>query len=124
MPTAHGHAAFLATKEKEIQMELSTLILVAVIGLASYRVTRFLLFDTLIEGTRNHWYTFASNRRRPALLWNKLLDLTTCTWCSGVWISAGLYLGWINYDWTHTPIIIAAIAGLQGLLHAYEPGDE
>lgn len=105
-------------------MELQTLILVIILGLAAYRVTRFLLFDTLIEGVRNSFYTFLANRRRPAILWSKLLELTTCTWCAGVWVTTGLYLLWINYDWSHAPILIAAIAAIQGLTHAFEPGDD
>lgn len=109
-------------------MELTQLILIAVLGLASYRATRFLLFDTLIEGIRSRWYTFLVNRRRPAIFWQKLLDLTTCTWCSGWWITTLIYSLFIKTaPWNfgiYEAVTLLAIAGVQGLVHAFEPGDE
>lgn len=103
-----------------------------ILAVASYRLTRFLVIDTLISGIRNKFHTVlvnnAQKRGKLRLIWEKIYDLTSCTWCSGFWVSAILY--WI-YTWTspadwdqNSIISIFAIAGIQGFLHALEPGDE
>lgn len=103
-----------------------------VIAIASYRLTRFLVIDTLIASTRNKFHAVLINKAQKqgklARIWEKLYDLTSCTWCAGFWISLALY--WA-YTWTSPSnwdqksiITIFAIAGIQGMLHALEPGDE
>ncbi len=56
-----------------------------------YRVTRFLLEDTLIEEPRHvlhHWLL-----RRNQHLWaRKGFELTSCTYCASIWISGGFVL--------------------------------
>lgn len=98
-----------------------------VIAIASYRIARFLVIDTLIEGIRNKLHLFLVNRADKngplRLLWQKIYELTSCTWCAGFWVSAGVYAVYY-YHGLVWPIIVFAIAGVQGLLHAFEPGDE
>lgn len=100
-----------------------------VLALAAYRITRFLVIDSLIEGLRAKFYVFLSNRQgKLRAIWQKLLELSSCTWCCGAWVSLALYsvylwtspLDFGRMDW----ISVFAIAGIQGLLHAFEPGDE
>lgn len=104
------------------------ILIVLVLGLAGFRITRALLFDTWIEGTRHRFYAFLVNRKRPAILWQKLLDLTTCTWCAGFWVSltlTALYLR--TYPWQFTIeqwISTFAVAAVQALLHVFEPDEE
>lgn len=114
---------------------LAVLLTFVVISVASYRVTRFLLFDSLVEGFRQKYYIFLGNnsmdytgRKFKRFLAHKLLELSSCSWCLGVWVSAGLYWLWTWTSplyWTrHEFILVAAIAGFQGLLHAFEPSDD
>lgn len=103
-----------------------------VLALASFRITRVFVFDTIISGTRNKFHSFLVNRAqkegRLRLLWEKLYDLTSCTWCLGFWVSFVLY--WLYVwnspaDWDQSDVInVFAIAGIQGFMHALEPGDE
>lgn len=103
-----------------------------VLALASYRLTRFLVIDTLISGLRNKVHGFLINRAQKndklRILWEKLYDLSSCTWCSGFWVSLALY--WLYVwcsptSWDQMDVInIFAITGIQGFLHALEPGDE
>lgn len=99
-----------------------------VLSFAAYRITRFLLFDTLLDEPRNFWYNTASGGNRFKLLREKALDLTSCSWCTGVWVTFFLYWIYVWYSPVHFTrfdwINILAIAGVQGLLHAYEPGDD
>lgn len=101
-----------------------------VLALASFRLTRFLVIDTLTEGPRNKFHSFLVNKIQKEnkffhLLWNKIYELTSCTWCAGFWVTAALYAAMKNGNqYVLYAIDIFAIAGAQGLLHAYEPGDE
>lgn len=103
-------------------------ILTALLGIAAYRITRFFLFDTIIESIRQKWYMWLINRKHFKRTAQKALELTSCTWCFGVHISWLLYAGWTRlYPWQFGVkgwIIVAAIAGVQGFTHALEPGDE
>lgn len=105
---------------------------IVILALASYRLTRFLVIDTLITGIRNKFHAVLINKAQKdgklKRVWEKLYDLTSCTWCAGFWVSVALY--WA-YTWTSPAywdqksiIAIFAIAGIQGFLHALEPGDE
>lgn len=100
-----------------------------VLAFASYRITRFLAIDSLIENIRARFHTFLFNLNgKLSIIPHKLLDLISCTWCLGFWVSFALYtlFLWSNpLDFSRIDIInIFAIAGGQGLLHAFEPDDE
>lgn len=104
-----------------------------VLALASYRVVRFLIFDTLIEHSRQKFYTWLSNASLNGYAIKKgfahwFLGAISCSWCLGVYVTFAIYwlyigtypqnwgrLGWLNY---------VGITGLQGLIHAVEPDDE
>lgn len=94
---------------------------------AIFRLTRFFLFDTIIEGSRLRWYTFLANRKHFKFLSDKLTELTSCSWCFGVHVSyivLGLYLH--LYPWNFGVrgwLTVAGLAGAAGLLHAFEPED-
>lgn len=100
-----------------------------VIAFASYRITRFLVIDSLTENLRNKIHAWLANTRSQFRLvtWvaNKLVELTSCTFCAGVWVTALLYswlLGIGPWDWPREAWIgFAAAVGLQGFLHALEP---
>lgn len=102
-----------------------------VLAFASYRLTRFLVIDSLVEGFRGRFYTFLSNRSQKNghlhLVWEKLYELSSCTWCAGFWISTILYTVYVwtgPQDFSRFDVInIFAIAGIQGLLHAFEPDE-
>ena len=98
------------------------------VGFASYRATRFLIFDTLIEQSREKFYVFLINRKHLRPLWDKVLDLTSCTWCLGFWVGLAAFSFLTStYPWDFTrlqAIATFAIAGVQGLLHTVEPEED
>lgn len=102
------------------------LLVLLVLGIAAYRITRFLVIDTLFEGSRNKFHTWLANKQ--GMIYDKILDLTSCTWCLGFWVSLVLYSFYLwecpidfnRLEWIST----FAIAGVQGMLHALEPGDD
>jgi hypothetical protein len=109
-------------------MEITNVLALVVLAFASYRVTRFLVIDSLIENIRARFQTFLFNKDgKLKLIWHKLLDLISCTWCTGFWVSLVLYsvFVWTSpHEFTRVDWISAfAVAGLQGLLHSWEPDD-
>lgn len=101
-----------------------------ILGFASYRATRFVVFDTLIEGTREKIFLFLINHqanRTTRFLNGKALDLLSCTWCAGFWISlliAGLYFGELPWYFTrHQWLSTLGITGVQAFIHTVEPDE-
>jgi hypothetical protein len=106
-------------------VDLLTLVLLA---LAAYRITRLIVIDSIFDEVRD-WIdrkvgdlvtdkVTGQYRRRVVI--EKIQTLLGCTWCVGVWVSLGIYWLWAGeFDF----IPVAAVAGLQGLLHAFEPGE-
>lgn len=102
-------------------ISLTALVLLA---LASYRIVRFLVIDDLLNTPRARFHNLLL--RKQNFLTEKLLELTNCTWCTGVWVSAAVYYLYTRAFELSVPVFlnIAAIAGAQGLLHAFEPDGE
>lgn len=78
-------------------MRLTTLVLVAVLALANYRVTRFLIADSLIDEPRVavlRWFAAGGPLR------HKLYELATCPYCLSVWTGTAIFL----LTWAATPI--------------------
>lgn len=106
-----------------------TLLTLIILAFASFRITRLALFDTILDNIRlkfHMWLT--SDKKVGNPLWNKIYDVVSCSWCLGTYVSLLVFSvyfaawpwefgreGWIEF---------AAVAGMQGLLHAYEPSEE
>ena len=63
--------------------------LVVVLSLVCYRITRFIVKDTIIDGFRIWLHTVILGRK-PALWREKLGELISCPFCISVWIAAAL----------------------------------
>jgi len=60
--------------------------LIAVLSLVTYRVTRFFITDSLIEAPRASIYGWLLAGRGLRL---KVYELLTCPFCFSVWVAAG-----------------------------------
>lgn len=103
-----------------------------ILALAAYRVTRFVVLDTLlgeypspehVRGTGlrkvlDKWaYDEDGNDR--SLIRGYLAKLLTCPFCFGVWASAGcVALWWSEWTWARWGLLGAAVAGGQALLNS------
>lgn len=113
-----------------------------ILTLAIYRVTRLWLYDVIAEPIRSR---VIGGEGRPGWLLSHangftlwLLDLLTCQWCLGVWVSFGavavLALGGMQpYDASVLGVALAvatalALAAAQSVVHLVEDlltgGDE
>lgn len=104
----------------------------ALVVLASYRLTRFFVKDSLIGfgpdsgsqvSVRIDRFAYTEDGSDRTWLRGKVGDLLTCVWCLGFWISAATYtatavaLG----EWSGQPLVwhgmvMFAVAGGQGFL--------
>lgn len=111
-------------------MKLEAFIALVVVGLASYRLTRVIVSDTITASFRvwlwRHAYddggydslTERNVTTRRSWAWEKLYQLFTCPFCTGWWISLAFYWAWMFADWRWTHHAIAALAatGIQAVI--------
>lgn len=71
---------------------IDLLILIIILSAVVYRVSRFIVLDTMIDGTRHKVLGYLE--AKPKLLPQKLAELLGCPFCVTVWISAGACLAW------------------------------
>lgn len=108
-----------------------TLLTLIILAFASFRITRLALFDTIFDNPRTNFHTWLTSDEKMAgkywFFWSKLYELTSCSWCLGTWISLAVFsVYFAAWPWEFGRqgfIQFAAVAGIQGLLHAFEPGD-
>lgn len=99
---------------------------------AAYRITRFIVWDTLIDEPRDWLYRKLSTRGekkdRGRYFKEKLMDLTSCTFCTGFWVSLVIAMIYFNewfWDFGRLQwLSFIGIAGLQALLHTWEKDDD
>lgn len=99
-----------------------------VLGFCSYRITRFIVIDTLIQTPRQRFHVWLANRQKAKAFFGSILELTSCAFCMGFWVSVAvfaIYKGNLFVDWTRFDWLSAiAVAGEQALIQAIEPDRE
>lgn len=104
----------------------------ALVVLAAYRITRFLVKDSLIGfgpdsgssvSVRLDRWAYTEDGADRSFLRGKVGDLLTCVWCLGFWVSAIVYVAATVSlgEWNSVPLVwhgiaIFAVAGGQGFL--------
>lgn len=63
--------------------------LIVVMSLACYRITRFVVTDTLWDGWRRRLHSKVLGAY-PRVWRDKIHELLTCPFCLSVWVAAGL----------------------------------
>jgi hypothetical protein len=87
------------------------LVLLLVLTLASFRVTRLVTRDTITEPLRSRIPDNDSG----------LGYLIRCDWCAGIWVSGVIVLGTnLMHDFALPVLVWAAVAGGLGLLASWE----
>lgn len=70
---------------------MSYIVLLIVLSLMVYRVSRFIVLDTLIDGTRSKVEDWLM-AHRSKLLFRKLYELMGCPYCVTIWVALGAVL--------------------------------
>lgn len=84
-----------------------------ILGLATYRITRFVTTDALFEPLRERiWKRFPVN--------TKVGYLFTCNWCMSFWVGSLVVLSAMIITELVIVYAIFAVSAIAGLLTAYE----
>ena len=109
---------------------LNLLPLVLILGLATWRVARFITYDTLIQNQRE-WLVLKLVQKpeggfREKGLRYKISYLIGCPYCTGVWTSVALTAFATQsfpWSWGVTETLLAAsVSGCQAILHTWTDG--
>ncbi|RHW43240.1 DUF1360 domain-containing protein [Neobacillus notoginsengisoli] len=104
-------------------MENFTLELLIVMGLASFRLTRIIVFDKITEFIRAPFLDEIEENGdvyvvpKPSGLKKWIGELLSCYWCTGIWASAGLLGMYVFLPKVGIAVIlIFAVAAIGGII--------
>jgi hypothetical protein len=89
-----------------------------VYGLAAARLARLLVEDKITEKPRNALTEWLKARQ-----WWMLWYLSTCTWCTSVWVGLSMaivYRLWGTNPWVFVPALGLAFSYVAGWLSSHE----
>lgn len=74
---------------------MSDLILLVVLSAVTYRISRFIVLDSLIDGPRDRiadWLERHSDPRpwNPHVVFRKVGELLECPWCITIWVAGAV----------------------------------
>lgn len=91
-----------------------TLLEFAIIGLATYRLTRLVTTDTIFEALRERFW----DKYPPQS--SKLGYLITCDWCTSIWVASIVVPSVMIIPVLVYVYAVFAVSAIAGLLTAYE----
>lgn len=109
-------------------MDVPSIFHFILLTLASFRLTRLIVFDKITEWIRRPFFiewteendngeleTYIKPKDSGIKSW--IGELLSCYWCTGIWSAIGLYVGYLYIPivFSHV-IIILAIAGVAALI--------
>lgn len=108
--------------ESRIPYESLTLMDMALITLASFRLTRLFVYDGMTRFVREQFYDTKAVRNKITLVKplvgprRTLADLVSCPWCFGVWATTCVAFLYLVSSYMYLPILILALAGVATLI--------
>jgi hypothetical protein len=108
--------------------EMTTWLQLIIFAIASFRLTRLIVFDKITAFIRRPFHkeveeindegvveVYIEMKGSGLRAW--IGELLSCYWCTGVWCSAFLYGIWLIWPVGAEPLlVILAIAGLAGII--------
>ena len=84
-----------------------------IISLASYRLTRLLIYDKVLNFFRDY---FTKREHKSGLL-NSTKYFLTCPWCAGIWMTLVILVLFLVAPYGKFLVYILAISGIASFLH-------
>lgn len=101
-------------EKKGIAIEEITIKEVVVIILASYRLTRILVFEKIFKYFRD-----VLKRREDLYLLGTLSSIITCPWCAGVWVTMAIIVFYYLVPYGILLTYVLALSGIASLVILY-----
>ncbi|SEN15724.1 Protein of unknown function [Mesobacillus persicus] len=96
---------------------------IIILGLASFRLTRLIVFDKITEFIRAPFFDEMVDGEevylvvKPNGIRRWVGELLNCYWCTGIWVSAALFISYFYLPVLLTPVIlIFAIAAIASII--------
>jgi len=99
---------------KGVEIEEITLKEAIVIILASYRMTRILVFEKIFKYFRD-----MLKRREDLYLIGTLSSIITCPWCAGVWVTLTIIVFYFLIPFGVLLVYVLALAGIASIVILY-----
>lgn len=115
-------AIILQTEARVPYAEL-TLVDYLLMALATFRLTRLFVNDTITKWFREQFWDTKDSRGKVLLVKpvggprRTLADLLSCTWCFGAWAGATIVFFYLLTPYAQFPVILLAISGLGTFFH-------
>lgn len=101
-------------EKKSIDIGKITLKEAVVIILASYRMTRILVFEKIFKYLRN-----VLKRREGLYIVGTLSSIITCPWCAGVWVTLIIVVFYFLVPYGILLVYVLAMAGVASVVILY-----
>lgn len=109
---------------------MQSLLTLGALGLAAYRATQLVVWDTIGDPLRDRlraWHADGVRPGRSNRLRSFLTALVECTYCAGWWLSLLTLLTYLTAagQWSRAPLLVHAVefwavAGVQALLNRFD----
>lgn len=101
-------------QKKGVDIEGITIKEAIVIILASYRLTRILVFEKIFKYLRDVF-----KRREDLYLVGTLSSIITCPWCAGVWVTLVIIVFYFLIPFGTLLVYVLALAGIASIVILY-----
>lgn len=97
----------------------------ALIALASFRVTRLFVYDGMTKFLREQFYDAKIVRNKVTLVKpltgprRTLADLISCPWCFGIWATTMVLFFYLLTPYAMLPILILALSGVATYIQLF-----
>jgi hypothetical protein len=117
-----GMGTIILHTESRMAFSELTLIDFTLMTLASFRLTRLFVYDTMTKFFREQFYDVKIVRTKITLVKpgggprRTLADLTSCPWCFGVWATSTIVFFYLLTPYAYIPVLILALSSLVSVL--------
>ena len=101
-------------EKKGVDIKEITLKEAIVIILASYRMTRILVFEKIFKYFRD-----VLKKREDLYLIGSLSSIITCPWCAGVWVTLTIIVFYYLVPFGDLLVYVLALAGIASMVILY-----
>ena len=115
-------AVIILQSEARVAYSELNLVDFVLITLASFRITRLFVYDSMTKFLREQFYDVKVVRTKITLVKpgggprRTLADLMTCPWCFGIWATSTIVFFYLLTPLAYVPVLILALSSVVSML--------